>query len=117
MCPRKRVNSRIEPYSPWQNGRIERFFGALKPKLRQLLKRQCIQNRGELQRALNVFSLWYNRIRPHQALGVTVAGLAARLYLTPAEAWQRAGGKEFGDESGTWFEAWNGILRGYAWRR
>ena len=110
-------HQRIEPYSPWQNGRIERFFGTLKPKLRRLLKRQRIRDRGGLQRALNVFRHWYNHIRPHQALGITVNGLAAYLYLTPAEAWWRGSGREFSDERGIWFEAWSGILRGYAWRR
>ena len=29
-------HQRIDPHCPWQNGRIERFFGTLKPHLRQL---------------------------------------------------------------------------------
>lgn len=99
---------RIAPYSPWQNGRIERFFGTLKQKLKQRGGR----DHASLQHDLTIFRHWYNRIRSHQALGVAIRNRTARLYLTPAEAWHRAGGKEHG----VWFEGWNGILRGYACR-
>lgn len=99
---------RIAPYSPWQNGRIERFFGTLKPRLKQ----RGVRDRGELQHDLDIFRHWYNRIRPHQALRIAIWNGAARLNLTPAEAWHRAAGRE----CGVWFEAWNGILRGYACR-
>lgn len=99
---------RIEPYCPWQNGRIERFFGTLKPKLSQ----RPVRTLAGLQRDLDVFRHWYNRIRPHQALGIAIRNGAARLNLTPAEAWHR----EAGDDRGVWFEGWKGILRGYACR-
>lgn len=99
---------RIAPYCPWQNGRIERFFGTLKPKLRQ----RGARTPNGLQRDLDVFRHWYNRIRPHQALGIALWNGAVRLNLTPAEAWHR----EAGDDRGVWFEAWNGILRGYSCR-
>lgn len=103
---------RIAPYSPWQNGRIERFFGTLKPKLKQLLKQRGVCDCGELQHDLDIFRHWYNRIRPHQALGIAIWNGAARFCLTPAEAWHRAAGRE----CGILFEGWNGILRGYACR-
>ncbi len=60
--------------APWQNGRIERLFGTLKPLLKQLV----IPDVGALQLALKEFTLFYNHVRPHQNLGD----------LTPAEVWQ-----------------------------
>ncbi len=105
FCVRHR---RIEPYCPRQNGRIERFFGTLKPRL----KLRGARGRGQLQADLDVFRHWYNRVRPHQALGIAIWNGAARLNLTPAEAWQR----EARDDCGTWFEGWNGLLRGYSCR-
>lgn len=101
------LHRRIVPYCPWQNGRIERLFGTLKPRLR----RRGAQGSASLQRDLDVFRHWYNRVRPHQALGVSLPN-GARSALTPAEAWH-AGANQ---DRGVWFEGWNGILRGYAWR-
>lgn len=65
---------RCPPCQPWHNGRIERLFGTLKQSLRRLqLGTACA-----LQAALDEFNIFYNQVRPHQAL----AG------LTPQEAWQ-----------------------------
>lgn len=50
--------------APWQNGRIERAFGTLKPLLKQLV----IKDRLVLQSALTEFRYFYNAIRPHQGL-------------------------------------------------
>lgn len=50
--------------APWQNGRIERAFGTLKPLLKQLV----INDKPTLQLALAEFRWFYNRIRPHQNL-------------------------------------------------
>ena len=92
-------HQRIEPHCPWQNGRIERFFGTLK----HALDRWAIENRDQLNTSLHLFRLWYNHIRPHQ-------NLQGR---TPAEVWsgrdihQRRSQKEY------WFEAWDGLLTGY----
>lgn len=100
---------RIRPYSPWQNGRIERFFGTLKSKLRP----RGAQSRLGLQRDLDLFRYWYNRVRPHQALGVDGWRYTRRrLFLTPAEAWHWSAPQGLG----TWFEGWGGLLRGYACR-
>ena len=66
-------HQRIEPHCPWQNGRIERFFGTLK----QVLDRWAVENRDQLNTSLHLFRLWYNHIRPHQNLQG----------YTPAEVW------------------------------
>lgn len=58
--------------SPWQNGRIERFFGTLKNKIKQ-----CVISQSYEQVALNEFRFWYNFVRPHQALNGA----------TPTETW------------------------------
>ncbi len=49
-------HQRIQVCAPWQNGRIERLFGTLKPLLRQLV----IPTRAALQLALEEFVLFYN---------------------------------------------------------
>jgi putative transposase len=59
---------------PWQNGRIERFFGTLKAALRRAPVATC----APLQMWLDHFSTFYNDVRPHQNL----AG------LTPSEVWR-----------------------------
>ncbi len=59
---------------PWQNGRVERFFGTLKQRLKQVK----FDNRKALASLLHDFDVWYNQIRPHQNLGGS----------TPYEAWQ-----------------------------
>ena len=62
----------ITPYTPEQNGLVERFFRSL--------KEECVwQHRfgsfSEVQRAVERWIDWYNSERPHQALG----------YLSPQE--------------------------------
>jgi len=56
----------ITPYTPEQNGMIERFFRSL--------KEECVWQRSfasfaEARRAVRRWILWYNQGRPHQALG------------------------------------------------
>jgi putative transposase len=56
----------ITPYTPEQNGMIERFFRSL--------KEECVWQRNfpsftEARRALRRWIGWYNDRRPHQALG------------------------------------------------
>jgi putative transposase len=67
-------HQRTQPFSPWQNGRIERLFGTLKP----VLRRCAIPNGEALTQALKEFVFWHNHARPHQALGD----------LTPWDAWR-----------------------------
>jgi transposase InsO family protein len=92
-------HQRTDPGCPWQNGRVERFFGTLKEKLDQL----AVDSLQTLNEVLVEFRFFYNHVRPHQNL----AG------LTPAEAW--AGDAPFAHPSKReyWFEAWDGLLGGY----
>jgi transposase InsO family protein len=92
-------HQRTDPGCPWQNGRVERFFGTLKSKLDRL----AVDSFGSLNGALGEFRFFYNHVRPHQNL----AG------LTPAEAW--AGVDPFAHRAKReyWFEAWDGLLSGY----
>lgn len=84
---------------PWQNGRIERLFGTLKEKLNQWE----VVSFESLNQSLFLFRCWYNHVRPHQYLDG----------LTPAEVWQ--GKQDFNRKSRQvyWFDAWEGLLRGY----
>ncbi len=52
----------IELHCPWQNGRIERFFGTLKQKLDAI----SVADGNELALKLSAFRAWYNHVRPHQ---------------------------------------------------
>lgn len=89
----------IDLHCPWQNGKVERFFGTLKQKLNHWE----VDSLNQLNAALPLFRFWYNHVRPHQYLDDR----------TPAEVWagdnvfQRRSKKE------VWFEAWDGLLGGY----
>jgi len=91
-------HQRTEPHCPWQNGRVERFFGTLKGKL----DRWQVQSLDQLALALGDFRAWYNHVRPHQHLGGR----------TPAEAW--AGIDPYSQEpkAVSYFSAWDGMLTG-----
>ncbi len=80
---------------PWQNGRIERFFGTLKEKLNQIL----IKDSAHLNSHLTEFRFWYNHVRTHMNLDGR----------TPNEAWQNKGIKPEAE----FYEAWGGLLKGY----
>lgn len=88
-------HQRTDPHCPWQNGRVERFFGTLKSKL----DRWIVASAEELDLALPQFRFWYNHVRPHQHL-------TAR---TPAQVWA---GISRGHHAPRWFEAWDGLLCG-----
>lgn len=89
----------IDKHSPWQNGRIERFFGTLKAKLNQW----TVPDQIALNTSLQQFQFWYNTVRPHQHLHGK----------TPAEVW--AGVDVFHNprRKAKRFEAWDGLLKGY----
>lgn len=96
-------HQRTVPGCPWMNGRIERLFGTLTAKLRDIVPtdiRAFAQMLGE-------FSYWYNAVRPHQNLGG----------LTPLEAWQGLPRPEPRKDWQPWFEAWGGRLVGFDWQR
>jgi len=62
------------PGCPWQNGRVERFFGTLKEKLDRL----AVDSFEALSQALTEFRFFYNHVRPHQNLGGRTPGRGAR---------------------------------------
>jgi putative transposase len=66
-------HQRIPVCAPWCNGRIESFFGRIKPYIRQI----HIHGPAGLQNALDDIRHFFNHVRTHQNL----AG------LTPAEVW------------------------------
>ena len=86
-----------ELHCPWQNGRIERFFGTLK----QQLDRWAVADRGSLNASLMAFRFWYNHVRPHQHLQGR----------TPAEVWEGVDPRR-PPYKRLWFEAWDGLLQG-----
>lgn len=94
---------RIDPGCPWQNGRIERFFGSLKEKLDRL----AVDSFDALNAALGEFRFFYNHVRSHQNLKDR----------TPAEAWAGIDPYAAKVSGEYWFEAWDGLLKGYYLRR
>jgi|GEM_PF-1029250 len=65
-------HQRSHMHSPWENGRIERFFGTFK-----FYSDRVFFNAKKIQFALDEFQFWYNTVRPHRHLGG----------LTPEEVW------------------------------
>lgn len=92
-------HQRIDLACPWQNGRIERFFGTLKHKL----NRWSVENREQLEESLRLFRAWYNHVRPHQHLQGR----------TPAEVWTGIDTDSWPPKGAIWFDAWDGLLTGY----
>lgn len=88
----------IDKSCPWQNGRIERFFGTLKEKLDQW----NVISREQLNDALGQFRFWYNHVRPHQNLDGR----------TPVEVWNGTDVFSRRPKHEYWFEAWDGLLTG-----
>ena len=91
-------HQRSDPHCPWQNGRIERFFGTFKSTIRHIQ----IDTHAALHQAIEEFRFHYNHIRPHQNLG----------NRTPEMAWT---GKMRYPRSQElrWFAAWEGVLCGW----
>ena len=59
--------------SPWENGKIERFFGTMKHTFKKL----DFYNEKGIIEALAIFRFYYNHVRPHQHID----------YFTPSEVW------------------------------
>jgi len=89
-------HQRTEVACPWQNGKVERFFGTLKQKLNQWE----VASPEEIVHSLQLFRFWYNHVRPHDYLDGS----------TPAEIWS---GKKSDPNKAQWFDAWDGLLGGY----
>ncbi|PUE06754.1 hypothetical protein B9Z51_12475 [Limnohabitans sp. T6-5] len=95
-----------QKHAPWQNGRIERLFGTLKPLLRQLV----IPGSSALQTAFDEFKIFYNHARPHQNLqGLTPAEHFAGLRPTDL--------RQMPVKESTEVQALAGLMRGYWIRR
>lgn len=72
----------IEPGSPWQNGRNERFNGTLRD---ECLNLETFHNRDHARALIKLYGRSYNEKRPHSSLG----------YQTPAEfaaSWRKRQG-------------------------
>lgn len=95
------THQRSDPGCPWQNGRIERFFGTLKGKL----DHWSVNSVGQLNRTLSQFQFWYNHVRLHQNLDGR----------TPIECWNGIETNRTVRKT-DWFEAWDGSLRGFHFR-
>lgn len=91
------------PGKPWQNGRIERFFGTIKAALAGY----GVMNQTHLVQSLVQFQFWYNFTRPHQHLNGR----------TPAEAWDGIDPFFAPVKTVHGFVAWGGRLRGLVLRR
>lgn len=96
-------HQRTDLHCPWQNGRVERFFGTLKERLDQL----AVTSFDALNSAMGEFRFFYNHVRSHQNLGGA----------TPAEAWAGVNPHVTRFKREYWFEAWDGLLAGYYLRR
>ena len=66
----------IDPGSPWQNGRNERFNGSLRD---ECLNLETFHNRDHARALIKLFGRHYDERRPHSSLG----------YLTPREFAER----------------------------
>lgn len=86
----------IALHCPWQNGRIERFFGTLKQHLDKIIP----VDGDDLQCKLIEFRTWYNHARPHQHL----------LGHTPAEVWS---GRGKSTQAPHRIEIWGGLITGW----
>lgn len=85
--------------APWQNGRIERFFGTFKERIKQIV----IVNGDDLTKKLIEFNYWYNAVRPHSYLDGK----------TPDEVWNNVDVFTQGYKRAIWYEKWDGLLTGY----
>lgn len=92
-------HQRTAPFAPWQNGRIERFFGNFKKALRRW--REIADQPEEIGDELATYRAFYNHLRPHQH----VEG------RTPAMAW--SGQSPSGRPRPQYFSAWGGVLTGF----
>ena len=91
-------HQRTQIHSPWQNGRIERFFGTFKK-----YSDKVIFNTKKIQFALDEFQYWYNAIRPHRHLNG----------LTPDEKWEEINPYRKNPRQVKKVSFWNGLLTGY----
>lgn len=92
-------HQRTDIHSPWQNGRIERFFGTLKQKLNRL----SVDSLEELNQDLGIFRFWYNKVRTHNNLNGR----------TPEEVWLDIDIYKQPSKDIYYFNEWDGLLSGF----
>jgi putative transposase len=90
-------HDRIDPFTCYQNARVETFFSNLKRQLRQ-----WPQAMRDLPTRLAEYRFWYNFVRPHQSL----------FGRTPAEVWKAHDIFSARPVEEAWFEGWDGHLAG-----
>jgi hypothetical protein len=77
ICRKNGIRHRLtDPFSPNQNGKVERFHGTLRPDF--LDQVQPFESVADAQTAVDVWVADYNANRPHQGLDATVP-------VTPAD--------------------------------
>ena len=86
-------------HSPWQNGRVERFFGTLKQKL----NRWSVDSFEQCNHDLEIFRFWYNQVRTHNNLNGK----------TPEEVWKNSDIYKHESENIYYFNEWDGLLTGF----
>jgi len=91
-------HQRIDKHCPWQNGRVERFFGTLKQKLNLV----SISSIESLNQNLHTFQFWYNLVRTHNNLNGK----------TPDEVWYGIQVKQYGYNNAYYFNDWDGVVDG-----
>jgi transposase InsO family protein len=93
---------RSAPFAPWQNGRIEKFFGTFKEAWQ--LRIGSGGSRAIDQDDLDQYRAWYHHLRPHQHLDGWM----------PAWAWA----KKMPNlrRKPRLYSAWEGVLGGYYWK-
>ena len=94
-------HQRIDKHSPWQNGRIERFFGTLKPKPE--LKGASVESLEQFNTELYIFRAWYNKVRTHNNLNGK----------TPDEVWNNTNVSKHSYENCYYINQWEGRLTGF----
>jgi len=88
-----------EIHSPWQNGRVERFFGTLKQKL----NRWSVDSFEQCNHDLEIFRFWYNQVRTHNNLNGK----------TPEEVWLDIDIHKRKSKHIYYFTEWDGLLTGF----
>lgn len=73
-------HQRTQPRHPWQNGRIERFFGTLKREIDMIVDTSL-----PLPLQLAFFQRYYNECRPHQGLKGRTPNQARRSHAEHAQ--------------------------------
>ena len=95
LCLAQIKHKTSEVASPWQNGRIERFFGTFK-----YYARQVRFERAHIDTNFQLFRLFHNSVRPHSNLGGK----------TPTEAWTQKSHNAKG--RGYFVSEWDSVLTG-----